>query len=124
MAVLRSEPLQLGGPALRAFQNIAAAWHLRVNERRALLGGIPQSTFDRLRKTANPALSEDTLERISHVLGIYKALHVIFPVSEFADRWIREPNAAFGGARALDRMLDGFTGLVDVRRYLDAQRGW
>lgn len=125
MATLRGyESVELAAPALRSFQRIADAWGLRPSQRRALLGGIPPSTYDRLRKSAKPALSDDGLERISHILGIYKALHVIFPASEYADRWIREPNAAFAGTPALERMLEGFTGLVDVRRYLDAQRGW
>jgi uncharacterized protein (DUF2384 family) len=116
---------RLAGPALRTFENIANRWGLRPAERRALLGGIPSTTYDRMRKAPDRAtLSADTLERISHVLGIYKSLHVLFPNAEYADRWISEPNTAFGGATARERMLAGFTQLVDVRRYLDAARGW
>ena len=116
---------ELAGPALRTFESIADRWGLRAVERRALLGGIPASTYDRIRKTPDRAtLAPDTLERISHVLGIYKALHVLFPNDEYADRWISEPNADFGGLSARERMRAGFTQLVDVRRYLDAARGW
>jgi uncharacterized protein (DUF2384 family) len=116
---------RLAGAALRTFENIADRWALRRNERRRLLGDLPATTYDRMRKAPErAALSNDALERISHVLGIYKALHVLFPNGEYADRWIREPNSEFGGAPALERMLAGFTQLVSVRRYLDGVRGW
>ena len=67
------------------------------------------------------------LERISYVLGIYKALQVLFPDPTRADAWLRKPNAAlpFGGGSALDRMLSGnVADLFVVRSYLDAPRGW
>lgn len=125
MAVGIDAERRLSGPALRTFENVADRWGLRPAERRALLGGIPATTYDRMRKAPDrAALAPDALERISHVLAIYKALHVLFPSAAFADRWISEPNAAFGGTTARERMLAGFTALVDVRRYLDAARGW
>lgn len=116
---------RLSGPALRTFEKIADAWKLRPSERRALLGDVPATTYDRMRKAPDRStLSKDTLERISHVLGVYKALHVLFTNATYADRWVKEPNAAFGGAPALDRMTEGFTQLVSVRRFLDGARGW
>ena len=47
------------------------------------------------------ALSFDTLTRLSLVLGIYKALQVLYPEPAFADRWIGVPNShtLFGDAR-------------------------
>ena len=66
------------------------------------------------------------LERISYVLGIYKALQILLPETERADAWVTTPNAAplFGGDSALTRMLGGNVGdLYAVRQYLDAQRG-
>ena len=44
-------------------------------------------------------LSFDTLTRISLVLGIYKALQVLYPDQSLADHWVRLPNAnpIFGG---------------------------
>jgi uncharacterized protein (DUF2384 family) len=116
---------RLVGPAIRTFEKIADRWGLKPAERMALLGNIPASTYYRLRqKPDNADLGSDALERISHVLGIYKALHVLFPSAEYADRWISEPNLEFDSAPAKSKMLAGFTELVDVRRYLDAQRGW
>jgi uncharacterized protein (DUF2384 family) len=116
---------RLAGPAIRTFENIADRWQLKPAERMLLLGNMPSSTYYRIRKRPDDAdVSDDTLERISHVLAIYKALHVLFSSDEYADRWISEPNTAFGGQPAKKRLLAGFTQLVDVRRYLDAQRGW
>jgi uncharacterized protein (DUF2384 family) len=116
---------RLSAPALRTFENIADAWKLRGADRRALLGNVPASTYDRWRRNPGGAvLSHDALERISHIVGIYKALHVLFTSAPYADRWINDPNAAFAGATARERMTAGFTQLVDVRRYLDSARGW
>lgn len=66
------------------------------------------------------------LERISYVLGIYKALQILFPDPVRADAWIKRANSAplFAGQRALDRLLSGnVSDLFVVRQYLDAQRG-
>ena len=75
---------------------------------------------------AGGTLSRDVLERISYVLGIYKALQILFPDPARADAWVKRPNAAplFAGQRALDRLLSGnVSDLFVVRQYLDAQRG-
>lgn len=114
------------GPALRAFFKIATVWELTTAQQRRLLGDPPTSTFFKWKKELNGALSRDVFERISYVLGIYKALQILIPVPQPADRWISSPNAApiFGGRSALDRMLGGNVGdLYAVRQYLDAQRG-
>ena len=116
----------LSGPALRAFFRIAEAWRLSATQERALLGNPPASTFFKWKKAQSGNLSRDVLERISYVLGIYKALQILLPEPERADRWITTPNAAplFGGGTALERMLAGNVGdLFAVRQYLDAQRG-
>ena len=66
------------------------------------------------------------LERVSYILGIYKALNILLPNEQAADAWVRCPNTAplFGGKSALDRMLLGkVSDLYVVRQYLDAQRG-
>ncbi len=71
------------------------------------------------------ALGADTLERISHVLGIFKALHVLMPDDARADAWIDRPSRRLGGETARARIVSGrFSDLVDLRRYLDAARGW
>lgn len=116
----------LAGPALRAFFNIAAAWKLSVAQQRQLLGNPPSSTFFKWKRERTGSLPRDVLERISYVLGIYKALQILIPDEERADAWIASPNTAplFGGHSALERMLGGNVGdLYAVRQYLDAQRG-
>ena len=116
----------LAGPALRAFFKLAERWTLRVADQRKLLGDPPESTFYKWKRERDGALSRDTLERISYLLGIFKALAILFPQPERADEWLRRPNDAptFGGKTALDRMLSGnVADLYVVRQYLDAQRG-
>ncbi|HEX6612438.1 MAG TPA: MbcA/ParS/Xre antitoxin family protein [Rhodanobacteraceae bacterium] len=116
----------LGGPGLRAFFRIAERWNLRVAEQRKLLGDPPESTFYKWKREQEGALSRDTLERISYVLGIFKALAILFPQPDRADAWLRKPSSApsFGGHSALQRMLSGnVADLFVVRQYLDAQRG-
>ena len=117
---------RLSGPALRTFFRIADAWKLSSDEARTLLGSPPRSTFFLWKKTGQGQLGRDTLERVSYVLGIYKALQILLPDSAAADAWVRKPNAAplFGGKPALERMLSGnVADLYVVRQYLDAWRG-
>ena len=119
-------PEQLGETALTAFFNITTAWNLSADDERTLLGAPPRSTFFKWKGERVGKLSADTLERISYVMGIYKALHILLPTAEAADAWVKKANAAatFGGKSALERMRGGrVVDLVDVRRYLDAERG-
>jgi hypothetical protein len=117
----------LSGPALRAFFRIAALWGLDTAQERTLLGGPPASTYFKWKKDPQAAnVSRDVLERISYVLGIYKALEILFPDPARADAWLSRPNQAplFRGQSALERMLGGnVSDLFVVRQYLDAQRG-
>ncbi len=117
---------KLSGPALRAFFNITEGWKLENDERIKLLGNPGRTTFFKWKREKEGMLPKDTLERISYILGIYKALHIIFSDDEAADNWITQPNTAplFGGKSALDRMMSGnVADLFIVRQYLDAQRG-
>ncbi len=111
---------------MRAFFRIAEAWRLSAAQERALLGNPPSSTFFKWKKDQAGNLSRDVLERISYVLGIYKALQILFPEAARADAWVGRPNTAplFQGQSALERMLGGnVSDLFVVRQYLDAQRG-
>jgi Protein of unknown function (DUF2384) len=116
----------MSGPALRSFFRIASAWQLSVNEQRALLGWPAPSTYHKYKSGDTGTLSFDTLTRISLVLGIYKALHILYPDLQLADRWVKLPNGnpLFGGKPALALMAGGgIDGLLQVRRLLDARRG-
>jgi uncharacterized protein (DUF2384 family) len=116
----------LSGPALRTFFRIADRWQLSNDQQMALLGTPGRSTFFKWKKDQNGTLSRDTIERISYVLGIYKALQILLSDEAAADAWVKRPNTApvFGGRSALERMLSGqVADLFAVRQYLDAQRG-
>lgn len=117
----------MSAAGLRAFFNIARDWGLGIDEQIVLLGSPGRSTFFKWKAApASARLSRDTLERLSLLLGIYKALQILLPEPATADAWIKRPNSAppFGGASALERMLAGNVGdLVAVRQYLDAMRG-
>ena len=125
-AILRN-PGRASGPALRAFGAIADQWSLSPKERQAILG-LASSTFYAYAKKAGAArLSPDTLERISYVLGIFKALRILLPRAEARAAWLRNPNSdpEFGGASPIAVMTEGkVANLYRVRRYLDGQRGW
>jgi hypothetical protein len=127
-ALPRTSPAEeLGGPALRTFFKLAELWNLRIAEQRKLLGDPPESTFYKWKRQQDGVLGRDTLERISYLLGIYKALQILFPDPAQADAWLHKPNqsALFGGQSAIERMLSGnVSDLYVVRQYLDAQRGW
>jgi hypothetical protein len=118
---------EISAAGLRAFFNIARDWSLSADEQIVLLGSPGRSTFFKWKATPQSArLARDTLERLSLILGIYKALQILLPEPNAADSWIKRPNAAppFGGRPALDRMLAGnISDLVAVRQYLDAMRG-
>ena len=118
---------EAGQALLRTFFGIAGAWKLSPKEAMTLLGLRSRSTYHVWKEGSSGALPRDTLERISYVLGIYKALQMLLPSDESADGWIRKPNTAplFGGRSALERLMSGnVADLYEVRRYLDAQRGW
>ncbi|MDQ6707696.1 MAG: MbcA/ParS/Xre antitoxin family protein [Acidobacteriota bacterium] len=116
----------MSAPAMRTFFRIADAWGLNVTEQRAILGWPAASTFHKYKAGNVGALSYDMLMRVSLVLGIYTALHVLYPEADLADRWLKLPNnnPLFGGHPALTLMMDsGMDGLYKVRRLLDGRRG-
>lgn len=124
------EDNRLGQAAFQAFLNIASQWHLDREQQKILLGGIPTSTYHTWKRHVQQAhafkLPRDTLERISYILGIYKAIHILLPTHEAANSWLHRSNSAplFNNQSALEKMLAGnIVDLADVRRYLDAQRG-
>jgi hypothetical protein len=70
-------------------------------------------------------LDADTLTRLSYLVGIFKALNILYSEA-LADAWIKRPNAnrIFGGQTPLAYMIKGgLPALQVVRRLLDARRG-
>jgi len=118
------------GPGLRAFREIADRLGLSEAERIALLGDPGRSTYHQWMKKAREqrplTLPLDTLLRISAVLGIYKALSILFESESESLVWLKGPHRGtlFAGASPMVYMLEGgHDGLMSVRRYLDAWRG-
>jgi hypothetical protein len=119
-------PLELGEAALTGFFHITGRWQLTNAEQMVLLGQPARSTFFAWKKDPATALSRDTLERISYVLGIWKALRILIPDEPQALAWVRNPNdhPLFAGRPPLAVLLQGrILDLADVRRLLDARRG-
>lgn len=121
----RSERARLSSSALAAFFNIMRRWSVRDADARQMLGGIATSTlYDYKRNTAR-VLDQDKLTRISYLIGIFKALHIVHG-EDLADRWVSMPNRnrIFAGATPLRYMLQGGApAMQTVRRLLDARRG-
>src|SRR6266498_5521258 len=74
---------RLSPAALRTFFAVARSWQLSATEERALLGWPPSSTFHKYKAGDGGVLSFDTLTRISLILGIFKALQVLYAEPTF-----------------------------------------
>ena len=107
---------------LETFFAMADRWKLSTDEQIVLLGSPGRSTFFKWKKDGG-GLPADTRERLSHMLGIWKSLRILFTQDDRGEAWVRAKNRYFDGASALDVMLEGMSGVIRVRRYLDAQRG-
>jgi uncharacterized protein (DUF2384 family) len=115
---------RLSQSALDGFFAILDKWGIPTDRAGDLLGGIPRSTVYKL-KSAAGTLRQDELTRISYIVGIYKALHILLP-DDSADRWMTSPNDnfLFGGQIPLDFVVRaGIPGLQQVRSLVDAARG-
>ncbi len=121
----RAERKRLSRSALLGFFKLAAAWQLRDEETRELLGGMSPSTFYEWKKNPERVLEVDRITRISYLLGIYKSLHILHN-DKLADEWVKLPNtnAIFGGRTPLSTMLaGGMLAMQTTRKLLDARRG-
>jgi len=121
---------RVSAPGLRTFLNIADLWGLTEAERLRVLGFPGRSTYHgwmaRARAGQDLTLGVDTLERISAVLGIHKALRILFETDAEGQAWLREPHDAptFGGGPPIALLTAGTQdALMLVRRYLDGMRG-
>ncbi|OQX68220.1 MAG: DUF2384 domain-containing protein [Sorangiineae bacterium NIC37A_2] len=116
---------RLSAGALRAFFNIMERWKVRDEDARALLGGISNGPYYELKKNPERVLDADRLQRISYLVGIFKALHILYSEA-LADAWVTRPNTnrIFAGLSPLEFMVrGGLPSLAIVRRLLDARRG-
>lgn len=119
---------RMGSAAIRIFIKLAKELALDPAEQVGILR-VPEATYASWRETAlaeQPlALDDAILERISHVLGIYKELASLFHGSH--GEWLRRPNTnqIFGGRPPIDLMLADPEGLAAVHTHLDCfYGGW
>ncbi|MDM5180894.1 DUF2384 domain-containing protein [Massilia sp. CCM 8695] len=121
----RTERERLSKSALKGFFALMTAWKLRDEDARELLGGMSSSTFYEWKKNPDRVLEVDRITRISYLLGIYKALHILYG-DKLADEWVTLPNTnpIFAGRTPLSQMLaGGLLSMQTVRKLLDARRG-
>ena len=121
---------RVSGPGLRTFLAIAEQYGVPTRDRIALLGEPSRSTYHewvkKARADAALTLPLDTLTRISGLLGVHKALCVLFPIEAEAMTWLKGPHhgETFGGQAPIELMIEGgLDGILTVRRYLDGWRG-
>tara|TARA_R110000796_G_scaffold238942_3_gene359483 strand:+ start:626 stop:1039 length:414 start_codon:yes stop_codon:yes gene_type:complete len=108
----------------RAFIKLAEFWGLTDEQASVLMGDISVRTFRRWKVGELGRAGIDTAARLSNVMGVHKALRLLFKEPVRGYGWIKRANTAFGGATALEVMLGGqITDIMRVRRYLDAMRG-
>jgi len=101
-------------------------WQLSAPDQASLLGLSPASraTIARYRNGEPLADNTDLLARAGHLLGIHKALRILFPHDrDLAYRWVSTPNRRFGERTPLETLKQGYEGILAVRRYLDFERG-
>jgi hypothetical protein len=116
---------RLSPAAIKGLLGIATHWKLRDDDTRALLGGISSGSFYALKHRTAKTLDEDQLTRISLLVGIYKALNILYG-QNLADSWIALPNTnpMFGGDSPLHYVRKGgIPAFLRVRQLLDARRG-
>ena len=115
---------RLSAPALKAFFRIMARWKIRDADARALLGGVTNGPFYEMKRRPDRLLDTDRLTRLSYLIGIFKALHILHG-PRLADEWVQLPNSnpIFDGQTPLAYMVrGGLPAMQVVRRLLDARR--
>jgi hypothetical protein len=112
------------GAMFRGALNLFRLWGVG-DEQAAVLLDMPVRTYRRWKAEGAGRLGRDGRARLSNLMGIHKALRLIFREPQRGYDWVKAPNTAFAGHSALEVMLGGeLTDLMRVRRYLDAERGW
>jgi hypothetical protein len=121
----KSERERLSRSALKGFFKLIDAWKVRDEDARELLGGLSSSAFYEWKKNPDRVLEVDRITRISYLIGIYKALHILYG-DKLADEWVSLPNsnAIFSGQTPIAYMkAGGLLAMQMVRKLLDARRG-
>jgi hypothetical protein len=111
------------GAMFRAVVNLFERWDI-TDAQASIVLDLSIRTYRRWKAGRFGRIDRDGKTRLSNIMGIHKALRIIFREPQRAYAWVKAPNSAFGGGSALDVLLGGeITDLMRVRRYLDAERG-
>ena len=118
--------MRLTPAAVEGVVRLAEIWRLTSAEICALLGDVSERTWFRMKKGEwSGTLSQDTLTRVSALIGTFKGLRLLFS-EPLSNEWVRLPNKGpvYGGRRPLDAMIEGgIPKMLEVRRHVDALRG-
>jgi hypothetical protein len=107
----------------RAVINLAQRWGVTDDQLAVLLGDISVRSLHRWKQGQMGRVGIDLAARLSNIMGIHKALRLLFKDPNRGYGWIKRPNDHFDGNSALEVMLGGqLTDLMRVRRYLDTAR--
>jgi uncharacterized protein (DUF2384 family) len=116
---------RLSGAAIEAFFRIVENWEVKNQDAMTLLGGVSSGRYYELKKSRKGLLTQDELTRVSYLIGIFKALNILFS-RKLANQWILRPNSnpMFGEGAPLQMLIrGGVPGMLGVRRLLDSRRG-
>lgn len=117
---------QLTPAAVTALFRLADAWGVTTSDVEGLLGfSVSQPTLQRWKKQPPSELSMDALQRISHLINIYRLTHIIFG-APVADAWVNVANhgpicRGVSPIRAIIR--DGLPTLIALHEDLESMRG-
>jgi hypothetical protein len=117
---------ELGEASLKGFFMVARAWGLSTRDQLVLLGLPSKATYLAWKADQDHVIPADSMERISYLLGIWKALRTLIPDDAQAVAWVKNPNdnPMFEGRPPLERMLRGRVfDLADIKRLLMARIG-
>lgn len=118
-----SKRRHLSAPGLRTFLIIADRWGWTAAKRLLVLGSPSRSTYfgwaAKVRAGQDLTLPVDVPLRVSAILGIHKALMILFGSEPAAVDWLTGPHEGPPMALATNGTMDG---PMLARRYLDAAR--
>lgn len=113
----------LAKAVMRAFDE----WELPNTDRQVLLGlgADNRTTLKRYSEGRPLNNTRDLLDRVGHILGIYKGFQLLYPENpEIRAGWLRSPNRRFQGRTPIEVVRQyGLPGLLMVRAQVDRMRG-
>ena len=93
--------------AARAVVNLFARWGLTDAQAVTLLGGISPRSYARWKTGDVGRVDRDLATRLSILLGIHKALRLIFTDPHRGYGWVKRSSITFDNHTPLDIMLGG-----------------